>query len=152
MHRRRRPAATAATILCLIALAACGTDTTAQFKSGYAAARVPLNRTLRAVASTLGHPQGKTAGEITQRLGALSSAFARQLAPMLALRPPAGVAVAFGTLTTSMQRVARDLQGTYDALRRQNLPAAKLAVESMESDARDAADAGLAVGRELAHQ
>lgn len=152
MHRHRPPAALAATILCLIALAACGTDTTAQFKSGYAAARVPLNRTLEAVATTLGHPQGRTAGEITRRLGVLSSALRRQLQPLLALRPPAAVSIAFGTLRSSMRRVDRDLQGTYAALRGQNLPAAKLAVQSMESDARDAAMAGIAVGRRLAHR
>jgi hypothetical protein len=144
--------ASAATILCLIALTACGRDTTAQFKSGYAAARVPVNRALTAVGKTVTRTPGKTAGEITSRLGALSSRFGSELAPMLALKPPASVATAFTTLTSSLERVDRDLQGTYLALRSGNLLAAELALESLKSDAGDAADAGTAVTQKLAHR
>ncbi|HWF25424.1 MAG TPA: hypothetical protein VG275_08255 [Solirubrobacteraceae bacterium] len=144
--------ATAATILCLIALASCGGNTTAQFKTGYAAARVPLNRTLTAIGTAVTRTPGKTAAGIIRRLGVLSVGFGNELGPLLALKPPAGVATAFRTLTRSMQRVKRDLQGTYLALRGQNLPAAQLALESVRSDAAAAADAGAAITEKLAHQ
>jgi hypothetical protein len=144
--------ASAATILCLIALAACGGNPTAQFKTGYAAARVPLNQTLTAVGKAVTRTPGKTAAGIIRRLGALSARFGSELGPLLALEPPAGVATAFRTLARSMQRVERDLQGTYLALRGQNLAAAQLALESVRSDAAAAADAGAVLAQKLAHQ
>jgi hypothetical protein len=144
--------ATAATILCLIALGGCGGNTSAAFKAGYAAARIPLNRTLADVSKAVTRTPGKTAAGITQRLGALSARFGKELAPLLSLKPPAAVATAFTTLTSSMRRVDSDLKGTYLALRAGNLAAAQLALESLKSDAGDAADAGTAVRRKLDHR
>ncbi|MEA2197420.1 MAG: hypothetical protein QOJ25_1471 [Solirubrobacteraceae bacterium] len=142
--------ASAATILCLIAVAACGNDATAQFKAGYAAARVPVNRTLLEVAKAVRRTPGRTAAQITRRLGVLSARFGTDLAPLLALRPPARVATAFTTLTRSMRRVEVDLRETYAALRVGNFPMAQLALESVRSDAAAAADAGAAVNQKLA--
>jgi hypothetical protein len=144
--------ASAATILCLIALASCGGNTTAQFKTGYVAARVPLNRTLTSVGKAVTRTPGKTAAGIIRRLGVLSARFGDELGPLLALKPPASVATAFRTLTRSMQRVDRDLRETYLALGGQNFPAARLALESVRSDAAAAADAGAAVAQKLAHK
>jgi hypothetical protein len=144
--------ASAATILCLIALAACGGNPTAQFRTGYAAARLPLNQTLTGVGSAVTRTPGKTAGAIILRLGVLSTRFGAELGPLLALKPPAAVATAFRTLTRSMQRVERDLRATYLALRGQDLAAAQLALESVKSDAAAAADAGGAVAQKLAHK
>lgn len=150
MYRRRRPMATVAAILCLIAVAACGTDTTAQFKKGYAAARVPLNQTLAAVTVTLNHLQGQSLTEIISRFGSLSARFGGQLPPLLALKPPASVAIPFTTLTASMRRVSSDLKGTYAGLRDSDHAAVTLALDSLVADAGDARDAGTAIARKLA--
>ena len=136
-------------ILVLIAVTGCGASTTAQFKSGYAAARAPLNRTFAEVDKTFTDTKGKTITEIAQRLGALADRFGKELAPLEALKPPGIVATAFTTLTRSLNRVERDLRGTYAAVNAGNLPAAELGLEMIRSDAGAATDAATAVAQKL---
>ena len=140
---------TAATILCLIALAGCGSSVTAQFKAGYAAARLPLNRTLAEVSKTFADARGKTVAEIAGSLGLLADRFGKELPPLEALKPPARAATAFATLTSSLKRAERDLRGAYAGVQGGNLAAAELAIERLGSDAGDAVDAAVAVGQKL---
>jgi hypothetical protein len=138
-------------MLCLVALAAgCGSAATpAQFASGYAAARGPLNQTFGEVNRSLAAARGKSSTEIAAGVGALAVRFANQLAPLEALTPPARVAIAFTTLKASLRRVAADLRGIASAARRRDLAGAQLAVENLASDAHSASLAAAAVKQKL---
>ena len=133
----------------LLLVTACG-NATAQFKTGYAAARVPLNRTFVDVGKTLVHAKRKSATELAHSLGALAERFGKELAPLEALSAPPSVATAFRTLTSSLNRVERDLQGTSVAFATSNLVAADLGLKSFTSDAGAATDAALAIQQKLA--
>lgn len=145
-----------AAIICVIATAACGTDTTAAFKQGYASARGPLNQTLTEIMATITHPRGQTPAQIltqtTVRIGALATRLDSQLGSLTSLRPPARVATQFATLTSSMRRVGKDLRGAYAGFHAGNQAVATLALESLQADAGDASSAGLAVAAALAQR
>jgi hypothetical protein len=152
MRYRRHSIATCAVILCLIAITACGANATAQFKTGYAAARGPLNRTFVDVGKTLTHAKHGSATEVAHSLGTLADRFGTELAPLEALKPPPNVATAFRTLTTSLNRVERDLRGTSVALKVRNLVAADLGLKSLRSDSGAATDAAVAIAQKLSHK
>lgn len=152
MRHRRHPMTTAALVICLNVLAACGGSARSEFKTGYAAARAPLNRTFDQVAGTLNHPQGKSVTAIAQSVRVLAGRFGRELAPLEALKAPADVATAFRTLTSSLKRVERDLRGAYVALDGRNLASAELALENVKGDEHAATDAAIAVTQKLDHK
>jgi hypothetical protein len=151
MHYRRHSIAACVMALCLIVIAGCGSNATAEFKTGYAAARAPLNRTFVEVARTFSNSKGKTISEITRSLGTLSDRFRKELAPFQALKPPASVATAYTTLTTSLNRVNRDLREIYVAVKGRNLAVATLALAKLRSDAGAASDAAAAITHKLNH-
>jgi hypothetical protein len=139
-------------ILCLIVTAGCGSSTTAQFKTGYAAAVPPLNRTLMAVTETFAHDKGKSVSQIARSFGDLADRFGKELAPLEALKPPASVAPDFATLTSSLNRVERDLRGPSVAVKHRDVLGVALALESLPSDAGAAADASAAIAEKLDHK
>jgi phage shock protein PspC (stress-responsive transcriptional regulator) len=142
--------ATAAATLCLVVLAACGgADATAQFKSGYAAARGPLNRTFNAVVKTLSAARGKSAAQIAGTVGALADRFGSEVDSIRALKPPASVATAFATLRASLDRVEGDLRRISLAAKGKDLAGAELALENLGSDSRSASEAGAVVKQKL---
>jgi hypothetical protein len=150
MQHRRRPMAMATAILCLLALTGCGgADETAQFKAGYASARGPLNKTFGDVARTLKGARGKSTTQIARSMGVLADRFAKKLAPLVALKPPARVTTAFTTLTSSLRRVESDLRGISGAARRRDLAGAQLAVENLATDSRAANEAATVVKQKL---
>jgi hypothetical protein len=143
----------AAAILCVtaLALAGCGgsASTTKQFEGGYAAARAPLNQTFDDVSSTLATARGKSSAEVAASIDGLAARFSRELAPLHALKPPPAAALAFTTLTSSLDRVGGDLRGISSAVKRRDLGGVQLAVESLQSDARAAALAARAIEQKL---
>jgi hypothetical protein len=150
MRHRRPTIATLIVFVCLIVTAGCGASTTAQFKSGYAAARAPLNRTFVEVAKTFKQYKGKTAAQLGRRFGTLAVRFGQDLAPLEALKPPPRVATAFATLTACLNRVETDLRGASKALKGNDVVAAAHSLEDLTSDASAATDAATAVTKKLA--
>lgn len=140
-------------IVCLVALAACGGggagNPTAQFKTGYAAARGPLNAAFSEVNKTLTGTPRKSATEIAATVGDLAARFGTELAPLEGLKPPARVATEFATLTTSLDRVESDLRQISGAAKRGSFSDTVLAVEKLDGDARSATDAAAAIKRKL---
>jgi hypothetical protein len=137
-------------ILCLAALAGCGgPGGTAQFTTGYTAARGSLNAVLLDANATLTSTPRKSADQIATRMDALADRFGHDLASLAALKPPATVATAFVTLTTSLKRVESDLRAVSVAAKRRNLAGTVLAAENLDSDARAAADAATAIKQKL---
>ena len=149
--RYRRPwIATCIVLLGLVAITGCGSSTTAQFKSGYSAARIPLNRTFVAIKLAFTQAQGKTLPEIARSFAAVTDRFGQELPALEALKPPAGVATAFATLTTSLDRVEGDLRATTAAFEHKDVDAAARSLQNLQSDSLAATDAATAVTRKLA--
>jgi hypothetical protein len=146
-----RRIATCIVLLCLvvIAIAGCGSSATAQFKSGYVAAQRPLNRTFVEIKHAFTHAKGKTLPELARSFGALADRFDQDLPALEALKPPAGVATAFTTLTASLERIERDLRGATAGFRRKDVVAAAHSLQSLQSDAVAASDAASVISRGL---
>jgi len=138
-----------AVILCLAVLAGCGSTAPPQFQAGYAAARRPLNQILSDVNGALKGVRGRSTVRVAGTVGALAGRFRKALAPLEALKPPARIATAFTTLTSSLRRVENDLREISIAARRRNLVGASLAVESLSSDARAASQAAAVIKQKL---
>jgi hypothetical protein len=150
MRHPRLSLATGTAFVCAIVLAGCGsTSPASQFKSGYAAARGGLNTTFTQINQALRSTPRGSAVATAGTIGVLAARFEKDLAPLEALTPPAGVATAFGTLTTSLGRVERDLRDISVAADRRSFGGAVLAVEKFDSDARAASDAATAIKRKL---
>jgi hypothetical protein len=131
-------------------LAGCGSSNpTAQFKAGYDAARGPLNATFIDVNNTLTSTRHKSTGEIAARVGVLAARFRNDLAPLDALKPPARLATAFTTLTSSLKRAESDLRAITVAANHRSFAGALLAIQNFDSDSRSATDAAIAIKQKL---
>jgi hypothetical protein len=137
-------------LLGLIAITGCGSSTTAQFKSGYTAARGPLNRTFVEIKRAFTDAKGKTLPEIARSFAAVTGQFGQELPALEALKPPASVATAFATLTTSLDRVESDLRATTAAFKSKEVDAAARSLQNLQSDSLAATDAATAVTQKLA--
>ena len=150
MCHRRYSLATWTVTVCMVVLAGCGsTDPTAQFKAGYDAARGQLNTAFSDVNKTLANTSRQSATQIAGTVGVLATRFHKALTPLEALKPPASVATAFATLTSSLTRVETDLRGISLAAKGRSFHGAVVAVEKLDSDARAASDAAAAIKRKL---
>ena len=91
LHRRAVSGVCALAVLG--GLSACGgSDTTAQFKSGYNAVRAPLNQTGQQIAAEIQQAPKQTDAEVAAKFRGLATQFSSQLAKLKSLKPPSSVA------------------------------------------------------------
>jgi hypothetical protein len=139
-------------VLGLIAIAGCGSSTTAQFITGYSAAQSPLNRTFVGVKKAFTEAKGRTIPEIARSFSTLADRFGQELPALEALKPPTRLATAFTTLTTSLNRVERDLREASLAFERKDVVEAAHSLQNLQSDSVAATDAATAIARNLDHR
>jgi hypothetical protein len=136
MHHRR-----AVSGVCLLAVVAAlsgcgGSDTTAQFKSGYNAVRGPLNQTGQQIANEIRAAPKQTDAQVAANFRSLAARFKSQVDQLKALKPPANVAADWTKVTNAASRLDSDLSAIASAASSHSTAAAQQAGASLATDAQ----------------
>jgi hypothetical protein len=127
--------------VCVVAVVAVlsgcgGSDTTAQFKSGYNAVRGPLNKTGQDVANELQQAPKQTDAQVASKFRSLASQFKTQVNQLKALKPPASVSSDWTRVTTAATKLDADLSAIASAAASHSTAAAQQAGASLAADAQ----------------
>jgi hypothetical protein len=136
MHHGR--AAWALSVLAVVAvLSGCGgSDTTAQFTSGYNALTRPFNQTAQAIAAELQQAPKQTDAQVSANFRSLAQRFSTQVAKLTALKPPPSVAAEWHNVTDAAIKLDSDLSKIASDMAAHDTSAAQQAAASLAANAK----------------
>lgn len=126
--------------VCVVAVVAVasgcgGSDTTAQFKSGYNSVRTPLNQTGQAIAQEISQAPKQTDAQVSANFHSLAQRFSAQVAKLKALKPPSSVSAQWPKVTDAATKLDSDLSAIASAASTHNSSATQQAAASLAADA-----------------
>jgi hypothetical protein len=150
---RQFSSTTAALLVGLFMLAACGgsssTDQTAKFTASYESARNHLRGTSQAIGAEIGQAASQSDRQILIAFRKLAGRWQTQLSRLQTLKPPAAVSTDFNSLTGAASRVESDLNAVVAAAATHSSSAAQQAGASIVGDVTAARQADATIAHKL---
>ena len=117
-------------------LAGCGgSDTTAQFKSGYNSVRTELNQTGQAIAQEISQAPKQTDAQVSASFHSLAQRYSAQVAKLKKLNPPSSVSTEWKKVTDAATKLDSDLSAISSAAGAHNSAATQKAAASLAANA-----------------
>jgi cytochrome c556 len=136
MHHGRAAWALSAVAVVAVLSGCGGSDTTAQFKSGYNSVRIELNQTGRAIAQEISQTPRQNDAQVSASFRSLAQRFSTQVAKLTALKPPSSVAAEWHNVTDAAIKLDSDLSKIASDMAAHDTSAAQQAATSLAANAK----------------